>query len=755
MMASDNQSIKSRSEVARERLEIDIDGLKISLASIRRNVGSPPILFLHGFGGTKEDYTDIQFQRRFKDRSFIAYDSPGHGDSTCSDLSLVTVDLLVRLAEEVISRLLPPTAPFFLLGHSMGGLVSLLLAAKLSTRVLGFIDIKGNLAPEDCFLSRQIYLYPDDELDRFVQGFLKRAMESKHYGDSVWATNLRAKVDIQVLRSTFASMVQSTDSQDLLAMFIGLTCPKMFMYGEQFSTLSYLETLRQGGVQLAEIPQAAHFVMYSNPVSMWDKIYTFLDEISYAMTRSDPQPEVDLEEQAIPRGQLERLSALDTNTVSDALDFLGLKGATFGIQPLWDCPKITGRACTIQLASKADSSPTAHLITPVVDAIETSDRVLVVSGGVEGISCWGDILANAAKAKGVRGTILDGCSRDIDGSRDIDYPVYGKGVTMISARDRLVQVASGQPVQMAGVTVSEGDYVIADHCGTVFIPRENIDAVLTQAERIHHRQEGMLEAVRSGAPVEQVMHDAKFEAAYDDDQPRALWSGQRRGKPPCEEDREIVAMFANCDTPGVSDALDKLGLHGQAMNIAPLANYTKVTVGPAYTVRYVPASDPAGSVGDFIDDVAQGDIVVIDNGGRTDCTVWGDIMTQYAGIRGIEATVIDGVCRDVNRALTDGYPLFTAGRFMRTGKDRVQVGSVNEPISVGTVRVASRDIVVADANGVVVVPRHRAREVAEVAGTIELAESKIRKLIAGRITLTEARKRLDYHNLQRKSLASL
>jgi regulator of RNase E activity RraA len=54
--------------------------------------------------------------------------------------------------------------------------------------------------------------------------------------------------------------------------------------------------------------------------------------------------------------------------------------------------------------------------------------------------------------------------------------------------------------------------------------------------------------------------------------------------------------------------------------------------------------------------------VVIDNGGRTDCTVWGDILTQYAGQRKVAGTVIGGVCRDVNRALADEYPLFTTGR---------------------------------------------------------------------------------------------
>ena len=216
------------------------------------------------------------------------------------------------------------------------------------------------------------------------------------------------------------------------------------------------------------------------------------------------------------------------------------------------------------------------------------------------------------------------------------------------------------------------------------------------------------------------------------------------------EDQELVALFEGLDTPGVSDAMDKLGLHGQALGIMPLADYPKAVVGPAFTVKYVPASDPPGTVGDFIDDVAPGDVIVIDNDGRTDCTVWGDIMTLYAGMRGIAATVIDGVCRDVSKALGDDYPLFSAGRFMRTGKDRVEVEAVNTTVAIGTVRVSARDIVVADANGVVIVPRGRARDVAETARRIEEVESRIREQITQGRTLGEARAALGYHKLQTK-----
>jgi regulator of RNase E activity RraA len=108
------------------------------------------------------------------------------------------------------------------------------------------------------------------------------------------------------------------------------------------------------------------------------------------------------------------------------------------LRPVWDCTKIVGRASTVEVGPKTNAAPAVHLLTPVIDAVQTDDRILVNAGGIDGISCWGDILANASKGKRIRGTVIDGMSRDIDGGRDIGYPVYGRGVTMISARDRVV-----------------------------------------------------------------------------------------------------------------------------------------------------------------------------------------------------------------------------------------------------------------------------------------------------------------------------
>jgi 4-hydroxy-4-methyl-2-oxoglutarate aldolase len=100
--------------------------------------------------------------------------------------------------------------------------------------------------------------------------------------------------------------------------------------------------------------------------------------------------------------------------------------------------------------------------------------------------------------------------------------------------------------------------------------------------------------------------------------------------------------LAGFSTATVSDALDRLGRPGSLLGIAPLFDGARLC-GRAFTVRYVTAGFPPGTVGDYLDDVAPGDVVVLDNAGRTDCTVWGDILTAMAADRSVGGTVIDGV----------------------------------------------------------------------------------------------------------------
>jgi regulator of RNase E activity RraA len=217
-----------------------------------------------------------------------------------------------------------------------------------------------------------------------------------------------------------------------------------------------------------------------------------------------------------------------------------------------------------------------------------------------------------------------------------------------------------------------------------------------------------------------------------------------------------VAAFRQLGTTAVSDALDRFGLNGQCLGIQALDRSFRIC-GRAFTVRTIPAA--AGvvgrSVGDYIDDVPPGAVVVLDNEGKLDATVWGDILTTMAHRRGIGGTVIHGVCRDAARSLELSYPIFSRGNYMRTGKDRVVAESYDQPVSLGDVRVDPGQLLLGDTDGVVAIPLDREDEVLAAALEIEEAEERIRREILGGSRLDDARAKFKYHSLQSRTTADV
>jgi regulator of RNase E activity RraA len=212
-------------------------------------------------------------------------------------------------------------------------------------------------------------------------------------------------------------------------------------------------------------------------------------------------------------------------------------------------------------------------------------------------------------------------------------------------------------------------------------------------------------------------------------------------------DDSLVRAFAELDTPGVSDAMDKLGLTGGLLHIKPVVPGVRLC-GAAFTVRYTACGSVSGTVGDFLDDVEPGQVVVIDNSGREYCTVWGDLMTIAALRNGIAGTVIDGVCRDIPIIRERKYPIFTRGVYMATGKDRVYVDAINQPVSISGVQVKPGDIMLGDDSGALVIPFERAGDVLAAAQEIAAKEAGIAKALSEGATLKEARAGAGYHTLQ-------
>ena len=211
---------------------------------------------------------------------------------------------------------------------------------------------------------------------------------------------------------------------------------------------------------------------------------------------------------------------------------------------------------------------------------------------------------------------------------------------------------------------------------------------------------------------------------------------------------EALDRFRRLDTTCVSDANDKLGLPACGLYHIRPAVPGHCCCGQAFTVHYVPCGSVKGTVGDFLDDVEPGQVVVIDNGGRDYCTVWGDIMSLDASLKGISGTIIDGVCRDLPAIERIGYPIYSKGVYMVTGKDRVYVDAVECPIAVSGLQINPGDVMMADDSGAVRIPLEHAMEVLEIAEGIASTEARIDSLVREGVPLKEARRRTGYHKLQ-------
>jgi 4-hydroxy-4-methyl-2-oxoglutarate aldolase len=209
---------------------------------------------------------------------------------------------------------------------------------------------------------------------------------------------------------------------------------------------------------------------------------------------------------------IERLAKLDTCAVSDGMDRLGLKGATYGVRPMWSCPKIVGRAVTMKIKPVGLEKPKQHLGTAAIVAAQPGDVIVVDNGGRPDGSCWGGLLSLAAKTKGISGIVIDGACRDIDESRDLEFPVYARGALPMTARNRVMQESFNQEIQLAGVQVHPGDLVIADGSGVVVIPRSQEEEVVKEAEAVAATEARMADGIRQGMSVLEVLEKLGYEA---------------------------------------------------------------------------------------------------------------------------------------------------------------------------------------------------------------------------------------------------
>ncbi len=203
----------------------------------------------------------------------------------------------------------------------------------------------------------------------------------------------------------------------------------------------------------------------------------------------------------------------------------------------------------------------------------------------------------------------------------------------------------------------------------------------------------------------------------------------------------VLKVLSGLATPTIANALDDVAFPGIMLGLTQMVPGVRCT-GRAVTVLQVSSqrgdyTSDEFKVGHMIDAAGPGDIVVVDNGGRPVST-WGGLATYAAKVKGIGGLIVDGGVRDREEMVEHGFPVFARHMTPLTGRSRIKVVAIGQPIACGGVRVRTGDAIVADGSGVVCIPAEHAERVAELASRYSADDKLAEAELAKGLTFREA-----------------
>ena len=195
--------------------------------------------------------------------------------------------------------------------------------------------------------------------------------------------------------------------------------------------------------------------------------------------------------------------------ISDILDDMGFRNQVLqpGVVPAQPDPSLVlvGRAATVLVGPQYEvvDQPYTNQIT-AIDALKPGDVVVSGVGGMTNVAVWGELFSNAAKARGARGFLTDGCHRDTRMVLDLGFPVFSRGSRPVDISGRGTVISIGRPVEVAGVVVHPGDVVFAEVDGVVIIPQDIAEETMSRAFEKVAKEDGAREDLRTGHLLSEV-----------------------------------------------------------------------------------------------------------------------------------------------------------------------------------------------------------------------------------------------------------
>jgi 4-hydroxy-4-methyl-2-oxoglutarate aldolase len=199
---------------------------------------------------------------------------------------------------------------------------------------------------------------------------------------------------------------------------------------------------------------------------------------------------------------IEGYRELATGNICDAMGRYG--GMSASIKPILDKCKMVGPALTVKIYP-ADNLM-LHKATEVAKA---GDVVVVDAGGFPDMAILGDLLCLVCKTKGIEGIVLDGGVRDIEGIRELGFPVFAKGIIPVGPlKDSPGSI--NVPIQCGGMPVMPGDLIVGDPDGVAVVPRARIQEVLEKGRVIVEKEQKMRERIQKGELIYDILNLGKL-----------------------------------------------------------------------------------------------------------------------------------------------------------------------------------------------------------------------------------------------------
>lgn len=201
------------------------------------------------------------------------------------------------------------------------------------------------------------------------------------------------------------------------------------------------------------------------------------------------------------------LENLYSAVVADVLDSLGYTKQTLtpAVRALTPAGKIAGRIFTLkaEVVTAIPEEP-YKLEMEAIDSAESGDVLVVDAGHDTTCAFWGELLTTACMAKGVRGTVMTGCTRDVWALNKLDFPVFGIGYSPADSKGRLDVSKICEPIRIDGVAAKQGDFILGDHDGVVIIPQEIANEAIAAAKEKVSGENTVRDELAAGVPVSEV-----------------------------------------------------------------------------------------------------------------------------------------------------------------------------------------------------------------------------------------------------------